>query len=145
MPDGSPAAKPRFRLAIVYVANPLESYAADYLTFCVLHSGGGIAGLTLAVALGHFEQASSPIQVDLYESGPEITTVGAGISVWPRTWAVMRALGLYDQLASQAVKAADAEDGALSMWLFIRSTVGSGVTVEMRRTGICVSQVGLAS
>ena len=67
------------------------------------------------MALGHFEQASSPIQVDLYESGPEITTVGAGISVWPRTWAVMRALGLYDQLASQEVKAADAEDGALSM------------------------------
>ncbi|TBU59381.1 hypothetical protein BD310DRAFT_1010505 [Dichomitus squalens] len=89
MPDGSPAAKPRFRLAII---------------------GGGIAGLTLAVALGRFEQARSPIQVDLYESGPEITTVGAGISVWPRTWAVMRALGLYDQLASQAVKAADGKD-----------------------------------
>lgn len=41
----------------------------------------------------------------LYESGPEITTVGAGISVWPRTWAVMRALGLYDDLSRASVQA----------------------------------------
>ncbi len=78
-----------------------------------MRSGGGIAGLTLAVTLGRYEQATSPIQIDLYESGPEITTAGAGISVWPRTWAVMRALGFYDQLASEAVKEAGGGDGDL--------------------------------
>ena len=114
MPDGSPAVRSRFRLAIVYVV-----VAPLVFVLWVIHntdwicSGGGIAGLTLAVALGRYEQSTSPIQIDLYESGPEITTVGAGISVWPRTWAVMRALGLYDELANEAVKEAGGEDGDL--------------------------------
>lgn len=47
----------------------------------------------------------------MYEAGPEITTVGAGISVWPRTWVIMRELGLYDELASEAVKANDSSGG----------------------------------
>ncbi|KAI0352415.1 FAD/NAD(P)-binding domain-containing protein [Trametes cingulata] len=83
MPDGSTSTQPRFRLAIV---------------------GGGIAGLTLAVALGHYENRASPIEVHLYEAGPEITTVGAGISVWPRTWSVMRHLDLYEQLSRASVQ-----------------------------------------
>ncbi|KAI0766227.1 hypothetical protein BD413DRAFT_673079 [Trametes elegans] len=82
---GPPPANPRFRLAII---------------------GGGIAGLTLAAALGRYEdRTAAPLDVHIYESGPEITTVGAGISVWPRTWAVMRELGLHDALARQAVQA----------------------------------------
>ncbi|KAH9910665.1 uncharacterized protein BXZ73DRAFT_108668 [Epithele typhae] len=83
MPIDSPPAQPRFRLAIV---------------------GAGIAGLTLAIALGRFDDPASPIEIDIYESGPEITTVGAGISVWPRTWAIMRRLGLHDELMQEAVK-----------------------------------------
>ncbi|TFK84180.1 FAD/NAD(P)-binding domain-containing protein [Polyporus arcularius HHB13444] len=47
----------------------------------------------------------------MYEAGPEITTVGAGISVWPRTWVIMRELGLYEELASEAVKANDSSGG----------------------------------
>ncbi|KAI0637466.1 hypothetical protein C8Q77DRAFT_1070031 [Trametes polyzona] len=73
--------------------------------------GGGIAGLTLAVALGHFQKQhppnSIPLEVHIYESGPNITTVGAGISVWPRTWAIMRALGLYEDLARASVQPLD--------------------------------------
>ncbi|KAI0701522.1 hypothetical protein C8T65DRAFT_831244 [Cerioporus squamosus] len=88
MPDGpgpaaAPDATPRFRLAIV---------------------GGGIAGLTLAVTLGRYEERGSPIKVDLYEAGPEITTVGAGISVWARTWAIMRELGIYEQLSGKVAR-----------------------------------------
>ncbi|KAI0640657.1 hypothetical protein C8Q79DRAFT_1004238 [Trametes meyenii] len=98
MPDGSFSYKPRFRLAII---------------------GGGIAGLTLAVALGHYEDRSAPIEVHMYEAGAEITTVGAGISVWPRTWAVMRHLGLYEQLAQASVQApgpgSDGDGGAPEM------------------------------
>ncbi|OSD01849.1 FAD/NAD(P)-binding domain-containing protein [Trametes coccinea BRFM310] len=91
MPDGSTSAKPRFRLAIV---------------------GGGIAGLTLAVTLGRYaEKDSAPIEVHMYESGPEITTVGAGISVWPRTWDVMRHLELFEQLAEQSVQPPGRQNG----------------------------------
>ena len=46
----------------------------------------------------------------MYESGPEITTVGAGISVWERTWDTMRQLGLYEELAQQAVRDQKAKD-----------------------------------
>ncbi|KAH9911102.1 uncharacterized protein BXZ73DRAFT_57355 [Epithele typhae] len=70
----------------------------------MLPRGAGIAGLTLAIALGRCEDPVSPIEIDMYESGTEITTVGAGISVWPRTWAIMRRLGLYDELMQEAVK-----------------------------------------
>ncbi|KAI9069026.1 FAD/NAD(P)-binding domain-containing protein [Trametes sanguinea] len=91
MPDGSTSAKPRFRLAII---------------------GGGIAGLTLAVTLGRYaEDGDAPIEVHIYENGPEITTVGAGISVWPRTWDVMHRLGLYEQLAEQSVQPPGEEAG----------------------------------
>ena len=111
MPDGSTPGLnptgPRFRLAVVCVHNIWTFFCFSSLTstlqLLVNHSGGGIAGLTLAVALGRYGESNSPIQIDLYESGPEITTVGAGISVWARTWAIMRALGLYEELANEAV------------------------------------------
>ena len=60
--------------------------------------------MTLAIALRPEKDGISPVQIDLYEAGPEITTVGAGISVWPRTWEIMRELGLYEDLAAQSVR-----------------------------------------
>lgn len=79
--------------------------------------GGGIAGLALAVTLGLYEDPQSParIQIDMYEANAEITTVGAGISVWPRTWEVMQYLGLYEELEMEAVKERGREsDGEMS-------------------------------
>jgi len=52
--------------------------------------GGGISGLTLAVTLGQHSQ----IPIDIYESAPEIGTVGAGLAVWKRTWDIMCQLQL---------------------------------------------------
>ena len=109
MPDGTASVKPRFRLAIVYV--PLCLFSATVPEFATHSSGGGIAGLTLAVALGRREDPSSPVQIDMYESGTEITTVGAGITVWPRTWAIMRALGMYEDLSNEAVKMVESKGG----------------------------------
>ena len=63
------------------------------------------------MTLGHYADPSSPIQIDMYEAGPEITTVGAGISVWPRTWVVMREMGLYEELVSEAVRSKDISGG----------------------------------
>ena len=60
--------------------------------------------MTLAIALRPEKDEISPVQIDLYEAGAEITTVGAGISVWTRTWEIMRELGLYEDLAAQSVR-----------------------------------------
>ena len=46
------------------------------------------------------------MQVDIFEADPEVRTVGAGITVWPRTWTVMRHLGLYEQLSEVTVQRA---------------------------------------
>lgn len=97
---------PRFRVAIVCV---LRRYEALHVCTTNLDAcrGGGIAGLTLAVALGKSQDPGSTIRIDMYEAGSEITTVGAGISVWARTWTIMRALGIYDDLASSAIGHSD--------------------------------------
>lgn len=78
-----------------------SSKSADLLFFA--GSGGGIGGLTLAIALGRYASPASSIEVDIYEADSEIRTVGAGITAWPRTWAMMRDLGLYEDLARIAV------------------------------------------
>ena len=50
----------------------------------------------------------------MYEAGSEITTVGAGISVWARTWDTMRQLGLYEELGQQAVRDQKKDGGGAS-------------------------------
>ncbi|RPD61072.1 FAD/NAD(P)-binding domain-containing protein [Lentinus tigrinus ALCF2SS1-7] len=73
--------------------------------FKVAICGGGIAGLTLAIALNRYTPPHSHIQVDIYEADPEVRTVGAGITVWPRTWGVMQHLGLREDLLQVTVQA----------------------------------------
>ena len=63
-------------------------------------SGGGIGGLTLAAVLGRFAQ---DIHVDIYESDPEFNEIGAGISVWRRTWRIMEIVGLDKALLELAI------------------------------------------
>ncbi|KAF9007510.1 hypothetical protein BDQ17DRAFT_1539879 [Cyathus striatus] len=69
---------PRFRLAII---------------------GGGIGGLALALGLSQMDEGGL-IDVDVYEAAAQITQVGAGISVWPRTWEIFRILGVDDTLTN---------------------------------------------
>lgn len=65
--------------------------------------GGGIGGLALAVSLGRYIPSSVPFHIDLYESAPAIPTIGAGITVWPRTWEIFSLLGLEPALKEHAV------------------------------------------
>jgi hypothetical protein len=44
-------------------------------------SGGGIGGLTLAVALSQYPD----IDVTIYEGATKLTEVGAGVGLFPRT------------------------------------------------------------
>ncbi len=105
----------------------------------------------MAVTLGRHEEKGSPIKVDLYEGGSEITTVGAGISVWARTWAVMRQLGIYDQLAGEAVRQEPsgaegqlADDTELSKHVLtvMRGTVTLTTPQNLRSS--CASRIGSA-
>ncbi|GJE95398.1 salicylate 1-monooxygenase-like protein [Phanerochaete sordida] len=57
--------------------------------------GGGIAGLSFAIALA---KSGAPVDVDLYESTREFSEVGAGIAFQPRVWEAMRMLCLEDEL-----------------------------------------------
>ena len=84
-------AEPKFRVAIMYVlSSPISMSHADDL-----FSGGGMGGLVLALCLKKFAQ---DVHFDIYESATELTEVGAGISMAPRTWTMIKELGLGDEL-----------------------------------------------
>ncbi|KXN92248.1 Salicylate hydroxylase [Leucoagaricus sp. SymC.cos] len=59
--------------------------------------GAGIVGLILAVALNQFDE-DQKIEIDLYEAAPELSEIGAGINIWPRTWQIFQELGLGEVL-----------------------------------------------
>ena len=71
----------RFSVAIVQVFCP------DYLSLFLTRrsSGGGIGGLTLAIALSKYPD----IRVAVYESATKITTAGAGIGLGMRRYLPM--------------------------------------------------------
>lgn len=58
-------------------------------------SGGGIGGLACAVAL----KDHTNIEIDVYEQAAQITEIGAGVTVWPRTWEILKLLGLEEDLS----------------------------------------------
>lgn len=47
-------------------------------------SGGGVGGLTLAVALSKYPD----IEVEVFEAARQFTEIGAGVGVWPRAFKV---------------------------------------------------------
>jgi len=75
--------------------------------------GAGVAGLAVATAL-----ARRQIPVRILEQAPAIREVGAGLQITPNGMAVLRALGLGDQVArlgdvAEAVELIDGESGQL--------------------------------
>ena len=69
----------------------------------VIIIGGGIGGLTLALALHR-----AGIACRIYEAAPEIKPIGVGINLLPHATKELCALGLEDALAAVAVTTADA-------------------------------------
>lgn len=51
------------------------------------------------MTLGQYSQ----VPVDIYESAPEIGTVGAGLAVWRRTWDIMCKLGLDTEMVKRSL------------------------------------------
>ncbi|KAJ8082463.1 hypothetical protein PM082_008318 [Marasmius tenuissimus] len=62
--------------------------------FRVAICGGGIGGLVLAHSLARYPTLS----VAIYEAAPKGAIYGAGIGMWPRTWEVLRKVGLAEKL-----------------------------------------------
>jgi FAD-dependent urate hydroxylase len=56
--------------------------------------GGGIGGLTAAIAL-----ARQGMAVEVYEQAPALKEVGAGVGLWPNAMAAFDQIGLADQVA----------------------------------------------
>lgn len=63
----------------------------------ISHSGGGIGGLTLAAALRHLGDQEK-LDVHIYEASGALTEIGAGINFWPRTWRIMKEIGIQSRL-----------------------------------------------
>ena len=55
----------------------------------VFHSGGGISGLCIAVALSR----CSDIEVNVYEAASSFKEIGAGVMIWGRAWRALSLLG----------------------------------------------------
>lgn len=54
----------------------------------------------MAVALSHFN-LEDLIEVDIYESTSEMKQVGAGITLYPRGWEILKSIGLEEPLAAR--------------------------------------------
>src|SRR5271170_7186573 len=63
--------------------------------------GGGIGGLTAAVALRH-----AGFDLHVYEQAPELTEVGGGINMGPNATRILRRLGLSEGLDREGVRPA---------------------------------------
>ena len=77
------------------------------MNFWIYHSGGGIAGLVLAIALQEF--SAGDIRVNVYESAKKFTEIGAGVGLYKRPWKVMKRLGLKESLG-KLTKVPESED-----------------------------------
>ncbi|KAF9472677.1 salicylate hydroxylase [Pholiota conissans] len=60
--------------------------------------GAGISGLTLSHALDVFAERYPSLQIDIYEASSVLSEIGAGINIWPRTWRILKTLGLEEPL-----------------------------------------------
>ncbi|KAM5540137.1 hypothetical protein V8D89_006277 [Ganoderma adspersum] len=57
--------------------------------------GGGMGGLGLGLCLKKY---GPDVHFDIYESAAELTELGAGISMSPRTWSIMKEIGLEEAI-----------------------------------------------
>ncbi|KAG6887644.1 hypothetical protein C0995_013800 [Termitomyces sp. Mi166 len=81
--------------------------------FRVAISGGGIGGLALAAFICFH---SNDIAVDIYETKHEISSIGAGIAIWKRTWQTLQDIGLEEEVKKRNLPLPkDGEDGPLTI------------------------------
>lgn len=103
----------------------------------ILIAGGGIGGLTAAIAL---RQAGFDVQV--FEKAPEIREIGAGIAISPNAVSALRRIGLDRAVAEAGVVAEDLDlrssDGTLLARLHPRG-LGAGIDAPF----VCIHRATL--
>lgn len=67
--------------------------------------------MTLAVALSTLNLDPNTIEIDIYESAPELTQIGAGITFWPRAWKILEKLGVTAELTTYLAPGQHVPDG----------------------------------
>ncbi|KAJ7624371.1 hypothetical protein FB45DRAFT_836440 [Roridomyces roridus] len=77
-----------------------QSMSADSKSLRIAICGAGVGGLTLALTIGTHNPQH---QLDLYEAGAEISTTGAGVAVWARTFEVLQLLGLDERMKERGI------------------------------------------
>ncbi|KAJ3577001.1 hypothetical protein NP233_g51 [Leucocoprinus birnbaumii] len=63
--------------------------------------GGGIGGLTLAVAIGKLDH-DKVIEIHIYEAAQELGEIGLGLTIFNRTWELLRILGCHGLVKERA-------------------------------------------
>ena len=61
------------------------------------------------MALSHLD-LDEFLHIDVYESAVKFAQVGAGIALWPRTWEVMKDLGMAGDLEGRMVPGGTSPD-----------------------------------
>jgi 2-polyprenyl-6-methoxyphenol hydroxylase-like FAD-dependent oxidoreductase len=96
--------------------------------------GGGIGGLTAAVAL-----ARRGLDAEIYEQAPALEEVGAGVGLWPNAVRALERIGLVDKVGQLAGTVArqglKRPDGTWLMYLpteLMQNRWGAGFTVVHR-------------
>ncbi|KAF7350707.1 FAD NAD-binding domain-containing protein [Mycena sanguinolenta] len=74
--------------------------------FRVAIAGCGIGGLALAAFINSFtqERHGDRIAIDIYEAKPEVSTIGAGVAIWKRSWRVLQDLGFEEEIVKRGFK-----------------------------------------
>ncbi|MES1167260.1 MAG: FAD-dependent monooxygenase, partial [Pseudomonadota bacterium] len=62
----------------------------------VIIAGGGIGGMTAALALQR-----SGLEVTIFERAPTFAEIGAGMSLWPNATRVLQTLGVMDEVLAR--------------------------------------------
>lgn len=109
------ASSPRFRVAIRYVAGPVGSFVKPTHPYVI--SGGGIGGLALAAFICFH---SNDIAVDIYETKDEISSIGAGIAIWKRTWQTLQDIGLEEEVKKRNLSLPKDGEGMITFFCIRR-------------------------
>ncbi|KAF8992591.1 hypothetical protein BDQ17DRAFT_1432263 [Cyathus striatus] len=95
--------------------------------------GAGIAGLAFALAL---TRLVPDVEIDIYEQAQEIKEIGAGLGFWPRTWEILKSLGVDEALAEHLPKDKKPSYDKTLVWRIMKSDEGVGKDIfEFYHTG----------
>ncbi|KAL1664867.1 hypothetical protein GGF50DRAFT_53865 [Schizophyllum commune] len=87
--------------------------------------GGGIAGLSLVLALQRFCSSIQNLEITVYEAAPLLDQAGAGLGMYTRTLGILRDLGLEEELAKF-----EAQDKHSLVWRVRKSDMKEGKHVH---------------